>query len=47
MKSPSFDSARWLRASRYLDRVLDAAPEERDACVASIREEDPDIATDV
>ena len=47
MKSSSFDSARWLRASRYLDRVLDATEAERDACMASIRAEDPDIATDV
>ena len=47
MKPPSFDNARWLRASRYLDRVLDLPAEERDACVASIRNEDPDIATDV
>ena len=47
MKSPSFDSARWLRASRHLDRVLDLPEEERDACVASIRAEDPGIATDV
>ncbi len=47
MKSSSFDTARWVRASRYLDRVLDLPAEERDACVATIRAEDPDIATDV
>ena len=47
MKQSTFDHARWLRASRYLDRVLDATADERDACMASIREEDPDIATDV
>jgi serine/threonine protein kinase len=47
MRSSSFDNARWLRASRYLDRVLDLPSEERDACIASIRVEDPDIATDV
>jgi serine/threonine protein kinase len=47
MKSHTFDNARWLRASRYLDRVLDLPGDERDACLASIRVEDPDIATDV
>ena len=43
----TFDSGRWLRASRHLDRVLDLPPDRRAACVASIRDEDPDIATDV
>jgi eukaryotic-like serine/threonine-protein kinase len=43
----SFDHARWLRASRHLDRVLDLPPGDRDDCVATIRAEDPDIATDV
>ncbi len=43
----AFDTARWLRASRHLDRVLDLPAAERDACVDAIRREDPDIATDV
>ena len=33
----SFDSARWVRASRYLDRVLDLPAGEREACVAALR----------
>jgi serine/threonine protein kinase len=45
--SKAFDTARWVRASRHLDRVLDLPEDERDACVAQIRTEDPDIATDV
>jgi serine/threonine protein kinase len=47
MKARRFDSARWVRASRYLDRVLDLPADQRDAYVVSIRAEDPDIATDV
>ena len=47
MMASSFDSARWMRASRYLDRVLDLPAGERDAYVVSIRDEAPDIATDV
>jgi len=43
----AFDTARWLRASRHLDRVLDLPDDERDAFVATIRRDDPDIATDV
>lgn len=43
----TFDSARWLRASRYLDQVLDLPAEDRDACVATIRGANPDIATDL
>ena len=43
----AFDNARWLRASRHLDRVLDLPADQRDRCVEAIRREDPDIATDV
>jgi serine/threonine-protein kinase len=43
----AFDSRRWLRASRHLDRVLELPAGERGACVDDIRREDPDIATDV
>ena len=43
----AFDSGRWLRASRHLDRVLELPAGERGACVEDIRREDPDIATDV
>lgn len=43
----AFDSGRWLRASRHLDRMLDLPPHERAAGLAAIREQDPDIATDV
>jgi serine/threonine protein kinase len=43
----AFDSGRWLRASRHLDRVLELPDAERSAVVESIRLEDPAIATDV
>ena len=41
------DSVRWLRASPYLDRVLELPPPERDAFMLSLRAEDPQAAGDV
>ena len=43
----AMDSSRWLRASGHLDRVLELPPEERDACLAALRAEDPESAADV
>ena len=43
----TFDSERWLRASRHLDQMLDLPAHERAAGLAAIRQQDPDIATDV
>ena len=41
------DRQSWLRASRHLDRVLDLPPQERAACIATLRGEDPEAAADV
>jgi eukaryotic-like serine/threonine-protein kinase len=41
------DRQSWLRASRHLDRVLDLPPQERAACLAALRTEDPESAADV
>jgi serine/threonine protein kinase len=41
------DKARWLRASGHLDRVLELAPEDRDACIAELRDQDPESAADL
>ena len=41
------DRSRWLRASGHLDRVLELPPEAREACLAALREEDPESAADV
>jgi serine/threonine protein kinase len=38
------DGARWLRASGHLDRVLELPPQEREACLATLRAEDPESA---
>src|SRR5262252_6113164 len=38
---------RWRRASLHLDRALELPPGERQACLASLRADDPEIATDV
>jgi serine/threonine protein kinase/tetratricopeptide (TPR) repeat protein len=43
----AMDSGRWLRASGHLDRVLELPPEAREACVAALRQEDPESAADV
>jgi eukaryotic-like serine/threonine-protein kinase len=43
----AMDSRRWLRASGHLDRVLELPPQARDACVAALREEDPESAADL
>jgi serine/threonine-protein kinase len=43
----TFDSERWLRASRHLDRMLDLPAHERAAGLAAIRMQDPEVATDV
>jgi serine/threonine protein kinase len=43
----AIDSGRWLRASGYLDRVLDLPQKERAACIDAIRAADPEAATDV
>jgi eukaryotic-like serine/threonine-protein kinase len=41
------DAHRWRRASPHLDRVLDLAPVDREACLASLRTADPEVAADV
>ena len=41
------NSERWQRASPHLDKVLDLSPEERDACLRSLWEDDPLVAADV
>jgi len=38
---------RWLRASVHLDRALDLPPAERDACLATLRADQPETAADV
>src|SRR5262245_49846794 len=43
----AIDLQRWQRASRHLDRALELPPAEREACLAVLREEDPDSAADV
>ena len=43
----AMDRSRWLRASGHLDRVLELPPEEREACLAALRAEDPESAADV
>jgi serine/threonine-protein kinase len=44
---PVIDGARWLRASGILDRVLELPSAEREACLASLRTDDPESAADV
>ena len=41
------DAQRWRRASPHLDRVLDLAPVDRQACLAALRTADPEVAADV
>jgi serine/threonine protein kinase/tetratricopeptide (TPR) repeat protein len=41
------DSGRWLRASGHLDRVLELPPQEREACLATLRADDPESAADL
>jgi serine/threonine-protein kinase len=41
------DSGRWLRASGYLDRVLELPLQAREACLAELHAEDPESAADV
>ena len=43
----ALDAHRWRRASPHLDRVLDLAPADREACLASLRTADPEVAADV
>ena len=43
----AMDRSRWLRASGHLDRVLELPLHAREACLAVIREEDPESAADV
>src|SRR3954466_14240283 len=43
----TMDKSRWLRASGHLDYVLELAPGDRDAWIASLREQDPESAADV
>src|SRR3954452_24926262 len=43
----TMDRGRWLRASGHLDRVLELPPQERDACIEALREEDPEAAADL
>jgi serine/threonine protein kinase len=43
----AIDSRRWRRASPHLDRILDLPPGEREAEVALLRAEDPDVGADV
>jgi serine/threonine protein kinase len=43
----AMDSGRWHRASGHLDRVLELPPQAREACLAALREEDPESARDV
>jgi len=43
----AMDSRRWLRVSGHLDRVLDLPHQARDACVAALRQEDPEAAAEV
>ena len=44
---PALDAQRWRRASPHLDRVLDLAPADREACLAALRLQDPEVAADV
>jgi eukaryotic-like serine/threonine-protein kinase len=41
------DHQRWQRASHYLDQALELPPREREACLSSLRAEDPEVAADV
>ena len=41
------DPQRWLRVSGHLDRALELAPQEREACLAELRATDPEAAADV
>ena len=41
------DPQRWLRASHHLDVALDLPPNERQACLAALRVEDPETAAEV
>ena len=43
----TMDRGRWLRASGHLDRLLELPPQERDGCLSTLREEDPESAADV
>jgi hypothetical protein len=43
----AMDSDRWRRASGHLDRVLDLPLEQREACLALLRADDPESAADV
>jgi serine/threonine protein kinase len=43
----AIDRGRWLRASGHLDRVLDLPPQERNACLDSIRASNPETAADL
>ena len=44
---PALDAHRWRRASPHLDRILDLAPADREACLALLRTQDPEVAADV
>jgi eukaryotic-like serine/threonine-protein kinase len=41
------DSSRWFRVSGHLDWLLELPPPAREACLATLREEDPESAADV
>jgi len=43
----AIDNERWQRASPHLDRLLDLSPQARDACLLSLRVDDPQVAADV
>jgi eukaryotic-like serine/threonine-protein kinase len=43
----TMDSGRWLRASGHLDDVLELPPEQREAWLSALREDDPVSADDV
>jgi len=43
----AIDTNRWQRASPHLDRVLELPVPDRDACLLSLRAEDPQVADDV
>lgn len=43
----AMDGRRWRRVSGHLDRILDLPLQARDACVAALWQEDPQVAAEV
>jgi hypothetical protein len=43
----SIDRARWLKLEPYLDEALEMTPEQREAWLAQLRSQSPDVADDL